>query len=1276
MAAASTSSPCSPVTPRVFSPQAGDDSRPDPSAVENAHTFLQPDLSTETGTAEAGFPIETKHAGITAGRRVFVGPSFEGQGRKGRPRGASIGTPGASGRGRRGSIGGDAAAGKGKWKARDVSEDWDDANARVFASWRKDRRASPSTSTRATSQTVQSAAAMRGRKGSVGAPAWTGCSFEVGADVRELARRRDERLKREREAREEAERREEEAGKRLEEEHEQWASRNPQEWEEEARQTWDKQRRASAPSGPLRSPNVTLGSASFVTARTRMPSVSNAAFFRRPSDSSYLAFPPSSPDPKRPALHIQTASDALVASPANMSFHSANDEVEELSQSSGFLAPLRGILRSKDRTAANGSALGNGHPQTPSLIPHAPSARPRYDSNAPSHPAPSQGPNVRFPEQLELREASGAQPPASPAEVLARADSRADAAPESYPPQPPLPKEKPDDVIKTARMLVKVDWSQRDDLPDAFDEHVARKFPTSGGEAWQELGVVWRRGGWIELWDESRFGGFFSHKKLKAVIPLRPKSTHLSLYSSTDLIFCLTHRTNTHGIFSRSNGGTTSASALAATTATGSASLRRVTTADEEKDDACRRAPHSKASKRGYVHLRSSGTNIFLFRARTHSSAKEWMWELYLGLGGTVPRRIEVTVPGLGAKLRLPVPRVPTEDGEGETWAPMYPKDVVDRCVEQLGNVREWKELVEDAKRQGADFRLAWRRGSILDWIRDDDLGTRDWIVIGGGAVLRQDLRAEPVLELRPAAHYPTTCRIPAEATANPSKLSTTVRISEPPGIEGFLIRQRNNGASERVYLSSRMGLLFLCRPSTSHPPEPPISTQETLNNPAAIVLAPFIFGMASLAAPSKRKKLDLVGRATSQGGVRQTSLNVNSDRERAWTLKSMDAQRAGLGTATERAEHDLEDKGGEAFLAWLEQEEKRRAFLQITDARGFVHLSELESIEPELDDEDAKERWLQVEDLGGDEGLQAAEDKTKLKKMRSFVVKTRSGVSVKFECHSIDVREEMVERLRALATYWRRRERVDAIQLMELSPSSGLVNRLPPPRGHSARRHAYEAHPEDEDDGEPPPTRSEILSSSHLTHLYNWCILDGCRALMKESVMHVKKGLRGTFRLRNVLLLPGTLVEYQSIARDMHGQPLPSPYHRRRAVVSLRDVYVYSGSLASSYVAVTNSHNWNPGDESEHQFPRCYPGSDGLRTADEAEDCTFVLVRMKHAASGKNQQLGQKGTTVRVYRTRSKLERDQFVYAINAAIESVLRGESEREDHLRDFSSFLSSKR
>jgi len=125
-------------------------------------------------------------------------------------------------------------------------------------------------------------------------------------------------------------------------------------------------------------------------------------------------------------------------------------------------------------------------------------------------------------------------------------------------------------------------------------------------------------------------------------------------------------------------------------------------------------------------------------------------------------------------------------------------------------------------------------------------------------------------------------------------------------------------------------------------------------------------------------------------------------------------------------------------------------------------------------------------------------------------------------QCHSIDVRDEWVGRLRALVTYWRRRERVDAIQLMSLSPGDGLVNKLPP--RSATQKFAWNEN--FDDDGAPPPTRNEILTSPQLGHIYNWCLLDGCRAVMHKGAMHVKKGLRGTFHPRHVVLLPGVLVE------------------------------------------------------------------------------------------------------------------------------------------------------
>jgi len=56
----------------------------------------------------------------------------------------------------------------------------------------------------------------------------------------------------------------------------------------------------------------------------------------------------------------------------------------------------------------------------------------------------------------------------------------------------------PPGIEKVERMLVRVGWTPREDLPDDFDEMTARKF-TIKYKRWEEMAVVWKRGR-LELW--------------------------------------------------------------------------------------------------------------------------------------------------------------------------------------------------------------------------------------------------------------------------------------------------------------------------------------------------------------------------------------------------------------------------------------------------------------------------------------------------------------------------------------------------------------------------------------------------------------------------------------------------------------------------------------------------------------------------------------------------------------------------------------------------------
>ncbi|GAA5865964.1 hypothetical protein JCM3774_005540 [Rhodotorula dairenensis] len=1176
-----------PTPPNAFSAL-----RLDPARVSAGEArYEQPDYGIRT--QDDRLPaLETKHAGVTAMRRIFIGPSFRGHatnqfGMQQQPKSHDLLTLDLHTprlpllRRRRSSTG-----------ASKMSHD-SDASSVKSAGFRK-------------------------RRLSVGArgddsTGWQGTSFEIGGDIRDAARRRDARLRRQRE---EAER----------------ASGPPL--------PSPTDRHSTTVASLLHPKSPALSSttgASFATAQTHLatprasPTLSANPFFETQSDKDQDEdglTPSGSPDV--PGIRVTEApSDKPTSS--------------RLQRFRPHLPHLRSILLTRPSTAGSNQSFRSAH----------------------SEPAPS--PNVHFPPHPpsidKAGPGSGAAPPVPPRIVLARPDEdlhprrnaggRFSNVLHGHPLQAAKPQHRftraSDEVIRQERMLVRVDWSPRDDLPDVFDEHVAKKYPTVK-ETWEELAVVWRAGGQIELWREHGLNlaaTLLKRKKLEGVIPLDPKATHLSLFSSTDMIFCLTFRPN-----ARSN-------VLARTSHSHARDDRSYGASHAETT---RSTGRSKSTKRGYLHFRSTGTNIFLFRARTHTTAKEWLWRLYRILGGRLPPLLEVRVPGLDAKLYFRIPRDHDPDGdelydrseEDMGYRHLHPDDVIEKCIERLSTVTQWKELVETAQRQGTSFRLAWRRGSILDWITDPPPGEAppDWAVVGGFAF--RQAGSTPVLELRPASHYPTTCRVPSKEGASGSHISSTVRIAEPPGIEGFAIRITPKGRSRRVYLSTRKNLLFRCRPSLAHAPDPPLRIMDAINNPAAVVLGPFIAGMATLAQPDKKKR-EKIWSPVARSVLRDHSHEQRKRRDRALqSLSLADIADEAFGQSLVRDSFDdyAANCDGDRMLEYLETTEKKRAFLQITDAQGYVQISEIVSVQPEL-----------ATGAAAPDG-----SKANARKLRTLIVEFGRGRVVKLVCPSTEVRDEWVARLRALSTYWRRRERVDGIQHMQLSGADAMVNRLPA-RG-ARKRHAFEDEPDA--DTLPPLSRDQVLSSPHLSHLYNWCLLDGCRAILREGIMHVKQGLRGVYRMRHVVLLPGILLEFLHVNRDINGQPLPSPYHKRQRILHLRDCYVYSGTLTDHLNELsTGTGVWDPADESEHQFPRCYPGTDGLRTADERDDCTFVVFKIKHSKSGNDCKLGKKGksTDARVFRTRSKLERDLFVYALNLSIERLLRGEKDREDRLRDFS-------
>ncbi|KAF8073812.1 Pleckstrin homology domain-containing protein [Lyophyllum atratum] len=298
-------------------------------------------------------------------------------------------------------------------------------------------------------------------------------------------------------------------------------------------------------------------------------------------------------------------------------------------------------------------------------------------------------------------------------------------------------------------------------------------------------------------------------------------------------------------------------------------------------------------------------------------------------------------------------------------------------------------------------------------------------------------------------------------------------------------------------------------------------------------------------------------------------------------------------------------------------------------------------------------------EDEGGEEGLSKAEDKTQLRMRRCFELLLNTGRVVRFEVHSCRVAVEWIERLRALVLYWKQRHRIDAKEEMDLATSRRP--RLTPLT--RASPDGCELPPE-----APPDTSAPMPA---LGSLYSWCVLDGCKPIVKGGKVYVRKGLYGQYKFVHLFLSAGHITRFRIAPRSS----LHPSMHKRTNLV---DAYVCSGYLAAMALP-TGQYR-----ASKHSDPRRY--QDGLETDDPEEDMLFALWYRPQPVMVENPSLKERPSTtplnvpslsakskLLVFRTRSKLERDAWCWALNCEIEKLARDQKEREGKLRETGSLIS---
>ncbi|KAL3482257.1 Pleckstrin homology domain-containing protein [Aspergillus californicus] len=353
------------------------------------------------------------------------------------------------------------------------------------------------------------------------------------------------------------------------------------------------------------------------------------------------------------------------------------------------------------------------------------------------------------------------------------------------------------EVVKAKKMLVRVEETIKEELPDDYSEFDSLRMETRVQDNWREFLVVCRSTSdqeapfTLQMY-KTRVVPKIQDPDRKASpyheITLGRKVVKMNLYSSLDKTIAVWHK-----------------------------------------------------SKRG--------TKIYILRTSSTAHAVEWYTFIAYTLGGHRASSLAINVPDLAVSLIFnnPFKQLEAANSQGQQGVTAHSKcaianqsaylSVIRGCMKMLENQSEWSEVIK--KWSNVDkMGLAWKRYDRLEWIH----GPNEEEMYGSLA-----MQGTHELELRPKQHYGTSVGHGA------------TREEEPVPIEGFLIRltsqkgvhQRMNRIfTKRLYFFCQDQYLFFTQPSQALPPTPPIlcrqesdipSTQEILDEtPLSYEIDPF----------------------------------------------------------------------------------------------------------------------------------------------------------------------------------------------------------------------------------------------------------------------------------------------------------------------------------------------------------------------------------------------------------------------------------------------------
>ena len=641
-------------------------------------------------------------------------------------------------------------------------------------------------------------------------------------------------------------------------------------------------------------------------------------------------------------------------------------------------------------------------------------------------------------------------------------------------------------------------------------------------------------------------------------------------------------------------------------------------------------------------HPSRYGSRIYIMRGKSAADSVEWYTFFLQALGWRLPTSLQIYSPDFDVSLMFRDPFKQLMAVSQSSQERVAATAIVRGCMKTLEAHSEWANVLNIWSRS-EKMGLAWKRYDRLEWV----YGLNEEKMLGMAGMHKSH-----DLEIRPRYHYPTTVK----HGTNGSK------EEEPPPVEGFLVRLTSQRGSQqwmnkmfykRLYFFTQDHYFLFCRPPKAMPPSPPRHVSRT---------GPDI--------PSSEEILNAM----------PLSYDV-----KPFPVEDDDVTWLSNGNGEYVKRHDEE-----AYA------EAQRNVHNLTQADGYMDLCQIQEVrhvQRGSSPADANIREGEDVDFHRQEDFSTSRDDgatDQFSDARTFELVLTSGLVVRLQSYSASTKEEWMNRLKALVTYWKKRTAADAAENKSIKKHNletlDIDEELESIMGQFAKKW-------------------ELKKAEASPYLHNMCALTGCRTIRVSSFffffffflvladgkwskkqmsgqVYLKPSRRSTFSRYTVMLTAGKLLIFRTSLRTRTGVEVPHIHHTLKTTIDLRDCYVYSGLLTEGDL-LYGERTFDSSHPGHHSLPRFYL-SDKYTSHDEDTAVTFVIwqpvqknlflaedsVSQDQEQGGRTQQktvrpvptLGVPGRT-QVYKARSRVEKDRWVMSIAAEIDRL---QEERQEDIR----------